>query len=708
MTTDQPYQSDLEYLEDELEWIELRCKRIITKRLVEDMSADDEAGVYYNQSYYGHHDQSIEALIAKRDHLEKQERKLRLRIDTRLGATRQSGRAIAVDTLVELYGLNEFERTVLLMAASVTFSRRFLQLFGRIWNGYEALIVETVFSFCELSFSERITHLKQFSHQGALFRHELVSLNFGNRIQSPQELLDAQLRISNRTFDFIVGDDHFMDEFMEFSSVEEPRARFEQVVLDSRDKQRIRSVVERHDTYLARRAEWGFDEIISYGKGILMLFYGKPGTGKTMMAHAVAHEMGMRVLNVDIPTFINHYDAQRFLPALFREAKMQNAILFFDECEALFATRAHGNPLMTMLLTEIERFEGVAILATNLPQQLDEALDRRILVRVNFPEPDRQARRDIWATHLPEKAPVAPDVDLDVLADRYEMAGGYIKNAVLMAVAEAVHEGGDDPKITMAALEQAAREQTMPSNQADAPVVMPQTQLDDVVLPESQAAIVREFVAAARTRRTALERARVGTHLGYGKNVAARFIGPTGTGKTLCAEAVANALNRPLRIESIAVGPDVDRLQWRNRVQGGFDDARIYNAVLALEHGGDLFEAANVDLASWLASVIERHDGVVILDSEPTAAQAALDSRFQFVVEFPAARDAETRGRILRSLLRDAELSDVDVDQLAREFDIHSGATLRDAVFDAAFRASRDGARLSTDTLRGALRERTR
>ncbi len=460
--TDQPYKSDLEYLEEEMEWIELRCKRIITSNLVDNLSADDEAGIYYNQSYHGYVDQPLEALIAKRDKLAKRERKLRMRIDSRLEVSRQAGGAVAVDRLVELYGLDTFERTVLLLAASVTFSRRFLQLFGRLWNGYESLIVETVFSFCELSYGERITHLKRFSQQGALFRHELVSLNFGQRIQSPQELLDAQLRISNRTFDFVVGDDRFMDEFMEFSSVEEPRARLEQVVLDGRDKERIRSVVERHDIYLQKRAEWGFDDIIAYGKGIMMLFYGKPGTGKTMMAHAVADELGMKVLNVDIPTFINHYDSQRFLPALFREAKMQDAILFFDECEALFASRTMGNPLMSLLLTEIERFEGVAILATNLPQQLDDALERRILVRVNFPEPDRDARRDIWENHLPASAPVADDVDIDKLADQFELTGGYIKNAVLMAVADAVHrDDGDKMQITMDALERAAREQSL-------------------------------------------------------------------------------------------------------------------------------------------------------------------------------------------------------------------------------------------------------
>ena len=219
----------------------------------------------------------------------------------------------------------------------------------------------------------------------------------------------------------------------------------QQRVDEPADKQRILSVVEQHDRYLQCREAWGFDEIIQYGRGILMLFYGKPGTGKTMTAHAIARHMNKRVLNVDIPTFMEHHDAERFLPGLFREARLQDAILFFDECEVLFGDRRAGNVLMTLLLTEIERFEGVAVLATNMPEDLDAALDRRILVKIRFPEPDRQARREIWRKHLPDKAPLAPDVDLDQLADRFEMTGGYIKNAVLAAVAAAVHAQQEQP-----------------------------------------------------------------------------------------------------------------------------------------------------------------------------------------------------------------------------------------------------------------------
>ena len=154
------------------------------------------------------------------------------------------------------------------------------------------------------------------------------------------------------------------------------------------------------------------------------------------------------------------HEAERFLPALFREARIQNAILFFDECEVLFASRHHGNMLMSLLLSELERFEGVAIMATNLPENLDEALMRRILVKVRFPEPDVSAREQIWRAHIPAQAPLADDVDIGALAERFPMAGGYIKNAVLAALAGAVHgtEEGAGP-IAMTHLERAAAEQ---------------------------------------------------------------------------------------------------------------------------------------------------------------------------------------------------------------------------------------------------------
>jgi SpoVK/Ycf46/Vps4 family AAA+-type ATPase len=553
-----------------------------------------------------------------------------------------------------------------------------------------------------------------FAKSGRLVQNDLVSMDLTSRFNAPEDLLTAQVQVSNRTFGYLVGDNELMDEFMEFSSVEEPRSKFDQVVLADSDKQRIMSVIERHDEYLKYRKDWGFDDVIQYGKGVLMLFYGKPGTGKTMMAHAVADEMQKRVLNVDIPTFIDHHQADRFLPALFREARMQDAILFFDECEALFGDRRMGNPLMTMLLTEIERFEGVAILATNMPQQLDEALDRRILVKVRFPEPDRVARREIWQKHLPERAPLADAVEIDALADRFEMTGGYIKNAVLTAVADAVHRNGDEPKISMDALERAARAQVAPPIDDDSPVVSPKVRLDDVILPDELATHVDEIIDAARHRRTILERWGIGQHLTYGKGVAALFYGEPGTGKTMCAEAIANELNHPLLVASVAGLKSKWVGETERNLSRLFREARAHNAVLFLDEADSLLMARGEGRASRhddsvvnaLLTKIERHNGVVLLATNRRGQlDPALDRRLTYMLEFPFPK-GELRAKIWRNLLPESVPVDgaIDFEKLGEGYRL-SGGLIKNAVFKAAFRAARGDRAVTMELLEEAATE---
>lgn len=706
------YADNLEYLQDELKWLETRCQRIITLKAIEQQNGDSFTQRWTNQS-----EEPLEMLKARKLNLVCTEASRRDDIDRRLELTRAGSFELAIDALVSLYKLSSFERTILLLAAAVAFSRRFDELYGEIQSSRYGLTVESVFNFCELPFAERITRRNVFSKSGALIQNDLVSLDLSSRFNAPEDLLNAQVQLANRTFGYLVGDDGFMDEFMEFSSVEEPRSGFEQVVLPVADKQRIMSVIERHDEYLKYRKDWGFDEVIQYGKGALMLFYGKPGTGKTMMAHAVAQKMGKRVLNVDIPTFIENHDAGRFLPSLFREARMQNAVLFFDECETLFGDRRSGNALMTMLLTEIERFEGVAILATNLPQMLDEALDRRILVKVQFAQPDRLARREIWKKHLPDTAPLADDVDIDALADRFEMTGGYIKNAVLTAVADAVHQGGDTkkaPQITMEILERNARVQLAKPIEEDSPLVSPNVRLADIILPNTLKAQVEELIDAARHRRTVLERWGIGENMTYGKGISALFHGTPGTGKTMCAEAIASELNRPLRVASVAGLKSKWVGETERNLSRLFDDARAHNAVLFLDEADSLLMARGEARASRhddsvvnvLLTAIERHNGVVLMaTNRADKLDAALDRRLTYTLEFPfpAARE---RAQIWRTLLPEGVPTDgaIDFDGLAERHRL-SGGLIKNAVFKAAFRAARADIPVTTALLEQAARD---
>ena len=710
-----PYGSDLEYLQDELDWIEARARRIADEMLLRKLESGEDADDYAGGRLLDE-PPSPRVVRARATRHAKQEKARRTNIDLRLDETRNQGVSLALDRLCASHNLDDFERTILLLSAAPCFSRRYEELLEDLdaEKSSSGISVEVVFAFCEKSMEERIRLRHHFSPKAMLFARDLARLDMGHRYDNPKDLLIAESTLSDRTFNYLVGDESLSAEFMEFSSVEEPKVILDQVVLPNTDKQRILSVVERHDQYLQCRRDWGFDDLIQYGRGVLMLFYGKPGTGKTMTAHAIAHRMGKRILNVDIPTFLDKSDSDRFLPGLFREARMQDALLFFDECELLFGDRSFGNSIMTMLLTELERFEGVAVLATNLPQALDQALDRRILVKVRFPEPDRDSRLKIWRKHLPEKAPMASDVDLELLADRFEMAGGYIKNAVLMAVAEAVHTNGASPAITMAHLEKAALDQLRRPLEADSPLAMPRVRLDDVILSDPLRDLIVEFIAAARNRRTVLERWGIGSHLTYGKGVSALFHGPPGTGKTLCAEAIACELNQPLQVVAIPAVVSKWVGETEQALARMFQQARSAGAVLFLDEADTLLMERGEGRASrhddsvvnTLLTLIERHDGVVLLATNlPDRLDKALTRRLTYRLEFPFP-DAHQRAAIWKRLLPETVPLDgpIDFAALGRTYAI-AGGHIKNAVFKAAFRAANNTGRLTHKLLEDAAAE---
>ena len=700
-----PYADDLDYVQDELRWLRLRAERIQAGHRHRSALA---SGTVRNNRYEDEKPADPALLEMHHSHLLRLETQARAHIDARL----QLGLPMALDHLVATYGLDDFERTLLLLAAAPAFSRDFTDVFDMVHagNGSGCLDVETAFQFCEMPYTQRILRRSTFAPASRLCQNDLLCVNLSGRFNAPEDLLGAGLQIGQQTFQFLIGQPGLGDDFLQFSSMEEPRVELDQVVLPEADKRRILSVVDRHTEYLACRKEWGFDEVIRYGKGVLMLFHGKPGTGKTMTAHGIAKHLGRRVLNVDIPAFLQNREADRFLPGLFREARLQNALLFFDECEVLFASRGNGNALMTLLLTELERFEGVAVLATNMPQALDEALDRRILVKVRFDEPDRQARAEIWRKHLPPQAPLAADVDIELLADRFELAGGYIKNAVLMAVAEAVHtQDGQPASISMAILERAAKDQLRRIGDERHDLVTPKARLCDVILPDGLRAQVDELIDAARHRRTVLERWGIGAHLSSGKGVAGLLSGPPGTGKTLCAEAIAVELNRPLLVAQL---PSL-LSKWvggtEQNLASLFRDARAEGAVLLLDEAdallGDrdqLTHKHDVSVVNVLLQLIERHDGVVLLASNrPSKLDKALARRLGWHLPFPEP-DAWLRARIWQSLLPDTVpvRGRIDFERLGRKFPM-VGGHIKNAVFRAAFRAARQG----TEMTQGLLEE---
>jgi SpoVK/Ycf46/Vps4 family AAA+-type ATPase len=209
---------------------------------------------------------------------------------------------------------------------------------------------------------------------------------------------------------------------------------------------------------------WDFERRLSLRRGLCALFCGPSGTGKTMAVEIIARELQLDAYKIDLSTVVSKYigETEKNLSRIFEEAETSNAVLFFDEADALFGKRSevkdahdrYANIETGYLLQSIEEFEGLVILATNLRKNIDEAFFRRMSVAVEFPFPEEADRYRLWRRHFPDDAPVSDDVDFNFLAGRLQLAGGNIKN---IAVGAAFMAAANSGRIHMRHVIRAAR-----------------------------------------------------------------------------------------------------------------------------------------------------------------------------------------------------------------------------------------------------------
>lgn len=616
-------------------------------------------------------------------------------IEARERATIAAGVELPLVTLVERFGLSAKERDALLLVLAPALDPHFADEWSRVDHDVSSPTVGYLLSVLARSLEESVQLRRIFAIDAPLIRNSLL-LGAGGAA-SESDFLMLSLEAPRRIVNELLGDASLDEELVSFSCVQRPLATLDQVVLPAETKELVTSIVTHHQGWLERRTAWGLDETIAYGRGLNLLFSGPPGTGKTMLANAIASALGKRLFVVDSEKLASDRSLESRLDAIFREVRLLDAVLFFDEADQIFTARRHGNRDIPMLLTRLERFEGIAILATNMPDVLDEALSRRLIAHIDLRAPTPSARELIWKRHLPARLPLAPDVDLERLAREFELTGGLIKNAVLASVLHSVTRGAD--QLSMGDLVHGARLQIRFEQDEAGRLVKPTLTLDDVVLPREARQRIDAFVAAVRVRRTVLLEWGFGRTMGRGSTSVALLAGPSGTGKSMTAEAIAHALDRPILRASIPGLLSKWVGETSARLRALFDQARASHAVLVFDEADALFSRrvsvqsstdryANADTATLLA-VLDEYDDVVILttNSSPDLDPAFL-RRFHLRLDYERP-NAATRARIWRQLLpADAPIAkDVDVTRLGRAFEL-TGGDIRNAVLAAALEAA--------------------
>jgi len=603
---------------------------------------------------------------------------------------KETGFVPNIEKLAKKYNLDETEKLIILILVGFSVS---VDIKNKIEKWGYNIEISKIIEILSANLEEKINLRKYFYKNSNLVKSEILLLD----MKGIETLEKLEAKIDPRMLDYILGLEREASELVEGSIIYSPKVNIENVILPLEQKELIVNTVENFEAYQNLINKLDFEEVLPYGKGLVILFYGPSGTGKTMMANALAKHLGKKIFVINFPK-LREYGSGEVLRMIFREAKLKNCLLFFDECEQLFKVSEDSKDRPSEFLTEIEKYDGILIMATNKPSIMDEAIQRRINLAVEFRMPDQILRERIWEIHMPkEKGYLSEDIDIRTLAKKYELSGGFIKNAILMALSLAVSRDVKNPKIKQEDLEEGAKLQLVSrlklieqdhKNIADHGIEL-------LVLPEKTMEKIKAIIEYEKATNVLFGQWGFDEKGLYKRGSSAIFYGPPGTGKTLTAEAIAYELGRPLRVVNTSAIISKYVGDTSKNLENIFKEAEGVQAVLVFDDAESFFgkrtdirdsvdRYANIDVATLLY-YLENFSGVVILTTNRIdMIDEAFHRRFKFAVEFPMP-DKDLR-KVLWEKLLPAKLpisQDLDIEKLANKYNF-TGGQIRNTIIRAS------------------------
>ena len=547
--------------------------------------------------------------------------------------------------------------------------------------------------------AERLRARTRFEPNAPLLRHRLIVLDRA-RPEAKDNVNAAEIKLPPRVARVILGADP-TGGASTYARLSTPDVDLDSVVLPEEARAELEQLLTAQAGLAQRLSAWGYDALLPSGRAVVVLLAGAPGTGKTMLATALAKRLGKKLLSIDGARLAEAGRAlETELDELFVEARLADAVVLFDACELLFGGRGGANPRAQALMRALDRFDGLVLLATSMPDRLDPTLDRRVLYKLPLEVPTGALREKIWRALLLPSVPLAADVDANQIAKRYELTGGAIRSAVLYAVGKAVARGPSS-QLTRADLDAAAQAQLRGdlTAWAERTRAAAKLTLDVLVLPPDEKSQIEEIIAAGRNRAKVLHSWGFNEKLPTGKGLVVLLSGEPGTGKTLAAEVIASELGlnlfrvNPAKVVSKFVGETEKNL---NEILA---QAKSTHAILFFDEADALFSTrvAKVETANdrfvnmetnFLLQQLERYEGIVIL---ATNLETSIDQAFKrriayhIVVPFPKPHDRE---RIWRTLMPSrAPVGKIDYARLGKTFEL-SGGHIKNAILRAAYIAA--------------------
>lgn len=645
------YKSNKEYIVEEGKWI----SALVAKKKIE-------------KDNYSYDKEKLPELNRQLEHY-------RSTCIRKLQLSRQNGFTPKLIALAEKLKLSDFQLNILKMLLV-------WQLPFNDDRGFELTVKEILLALL-VDEIEMLNAKAEFLSKAKLRKYDLISVD--TKFGLDTNIFDCYVNLDARLTAYLQDDASEISDFVKGSVFFDSSIQMDRVILPKETKMKLSKEITNHPKQIKVKKAMGIDQFVQYGNSLVFLFVGPSGTGKTMLSYAVANELGKKLLLFDFSNFSqlsSLTNEDKVFSLLFREARIKDAILFFDESELLLSERFND------LLIEIEKHNGIVIFATNAEFRINEAMRRRINSVIQFKEPGPQLRKEIWESHIPEAMVLDDNVDINLLASKYELNGGLIKNAVMGALRYAVSEDSAEiPIIKQIHLETAAREQLQNklflSRKEEE--IIPKKGFDDLVLEEEVRSGLVEIANYEKAKKVL--KGEWGFNGNYESNsgTIALFYGPSGTGKTLAAEAIAYETGKQIKLISLAqvvskyVGDTEKNLEQIFKDMSSedtiflFDEAdAIFSVRTEVNSSNDRYANMTTD---YLLSLLERNNVFAILT---TNAIDNIDPAFLRRIDYTLAFDVpdEAMCKQLWELLMPAQLplaDDVKIDKLAKQYRFNGG-----------------------------------
>lgn len=680
--------------------------------------------------------EDTEELDTVRKKLAASRRKLTLlgkRLEKKVGETQKRGEVeLPFCTISAQSGLSGTEMRILELLlcnqAHDELHERACELSGRM----KTVTLKTVLDILGGTLEEKAEIRKLIGPLNPLFSTGLVLLERAGNKGSESDFLEMRLYISCRTYGILMGQDPGNVLLEPYSELVTGPASLDELVLPAELKGNLVTLLKCRKLHGSVWRDWGLESIRPFRKGTVLVLSGPEGSGRRTLACALAGEMGLKCLHVRMDRILTESDGPvDVCRQILGEAGQQDAVALVTDTDLLFHRRNTAE--LDAFRRSLLEHEGITIITVGESVHPAEHFDGCVVWNVEIPVLESPDREKLWRRLLPEGIPLADDVDLRRLAMENEMNAGEIQEAIVRASMNALADGRVTDGIRQEDLLESSRSSVRSSRarQKGGNRVMlafsggddeegdgeegyldigwSSVSMNDVILPSNTRRQVMDIIAAVHNQEKVFEDWGFGEFAGSGHCISALFMGESGTGKTMTAEAIASELGRKLctvrgsSVISKWVGESEKNVV---RVFRESDE----NDVLFFDEAESIFTSrVEVDDAhseminrrvSCLLREIEMRRGVIILATNyPGVIDGAFQRRMRFKIEFPRP-DREEREAIWRvNVPKKVPISDdIDFGLLAGEYDF-TGGQIRSILLRAAFSAAEMGSNLGQELI---------